>query len=152
MTINREKYDGVHFQVVTMNMKDGSVQGHAIGCRDLTRGKAKFAEPSQAEQPVDVETKADAYVEYNQDFLAEGSGGYDIDWLPCAKHVPAGDQDAAVAAFLGEDEAEAPVEETLSQMTIKAGRKWTYIYAADGSLIAEVRNDSVALVIAALQA
>lgn len=44
------------------------------------------------------------------------------------------------------DEAEtpAPVETPAPQFTTKVGRKWTYIYAADGSLVAEIRNDAAA--------
>jgi hypothetical protein len=138
-----EKYDGVHYQVTLMNMRDGSVQGHNAYCADLTRKTSKFAEPDQADEVWDVLCKEDAREAYNGDFDEETDGWYDIDWKPCANHIP--------------DHREAEVktgEEVAAQtsITTKVGRKWTYIYAADGSLVAEVRNDQVAAVIAALQA
>jgi hypothetical protein len=142
MAINTEKYDGVHYQVVLMNMRDGSVQGHAAGCADLKRGKAKFAEPSQADEVWDVEVKEDAREAYNADFDEETDGWYDIEWLPCAKHIPAH----------REVTEEAPVEETPApQVTTRVGRKWTYVFV-DGEEVAYVRNDMVALVLATLGA
>lgn len=154
MAKSTHKYDGVHYQVVLMNMRDGSVQGHAAGCADLTRGKAKFAEPSQSEEVWDVITKADAWLGYNADFLAEGGedNAYEINWLPCANHIEDGDTHAAYVAEFGEvpQSAFAPAE--APSVTVKVGRIWTYVYAADGSLLAEVRTDSSAAVIAALQA
>lgn len=106
MAVRTDKYDGVHFQVTLMNMRDGSVQGHGAGCADLKRGKAKFAEPMQATEVWDVVTKADAWLSYNSDFLAEGgeSNAYEIDWLPCAKHIEEGDTHAVyVEAFESSD-------------------------------------------------
>lgn len=120
-----------------VNLRDGSVEGHKAGCADLKRGHRKQASEAWT---FEVADKAEARAEYNADFDYETDGWYEINWLPCAKHVPA-----------GTDIAEAPVVEEPT-VTVKVGRKWTYIYAADGSLIAEVRNDSSAAVIAALQA
>lgn len=135
MTINRNKYDGVHFQVAVMNMIDGSVQVHGAGCADLKRGK-NFAEKVQAEDVWDCKDREDIREAYNADFDEETDGWYDMTWMPCASHVP--------------DRTEAPAEEpkadetvAVAGVTIKVGRKWTYMYAADGSLIAEIRNDAV---------
>jgi hypothetical protein len=152
--MNAHKYDGVHYQVVTMNMKDGSVQGHAHGCADLKRGKAKFAEPSQADDFMDVTSKHDAWLDYNADFLPECydhencdeaagrcANAYEIHWLPCADAVP---------AFA--EEEEAPVAEAAAPVvTTRVGRKWTYVFV-DGEEVAYVRNDMVALVLATLGA
>jgi hypothetical protein len=90
-------YDGEgHYQVVLMNRRDGGVEGHAHGCADLTRGSRKFAGDQDPEDAWDVFTKHEAWVGYNSDFLAEGpeSGQYEIQWLPCAKHVPQGHEDS----------------------------------------------------------
>jgi hypothetical protein len=79
------------YDVVTMNMTDGSVQGHRAGCADLKRGRAKFAEPSQANDVLRVTSKAEARAEYNADFDEETEGWYDIEWAACANHIPAED-------------------------------------------------------------
>lgn len=160
MAINKNKYDGVHYQVTLMNMGDGSVQGHAAGCADLKRGKAKYAEPTQADEVWDVVTKADAWLTYNADFLAEGGedNAYEIEWLPCAKHIDEGDTHEAYVAEFGDVPQEAfntQAEELPAEapsVTVKVGRIWTYVYAADGSLLAEVRTEASAAVVAALQA
>lgn len=150
------KYDGVHYQVVTMNMKDGSVQGHAHGCADLKRGKSKFAEPSQANDFMDVTCKHDAWLDYNADFLPECwdhencdeaagrcANAYEIQWAPCADAIPAFDEEVA---------EEAPVEETPApQYTTRVGRKWTYVFLGDEE-VAYVRNDQVAQVLRLLGA
>jgi hypothetical protein len=51
---------------------------------------------------------------------------------------------ADVANELGKVVEEPVVKDR--EPTVKVGAKWTYIYAADGSLIAEVRNDQYELV------
>ena len=127
MVAQTESYDGVHFQVALMNMRDGSVQGHAAGCRDLTRGAAKFAEPHQAEDIIDALSKEEARESYNADFDEENDGWYDIEWLPCAKHIPA-DHDVV------ETEVTGPV------VDVKRGRKWTYIFV-NGEQVMEVRSE-----------
>ena len=88
--------------IALVNMKDGSVQGHEAGCADL-KHKSK-----QADEPytLDVTTKHDAWMDYNDDFLAECdehedfcnedrgicSNAWDIHWSPCADHVPSGEE------------------------------------------------------------
>lgn len=145
MTKQAHKYDGIHFQVVTMNMRDGSVQGHIHGCADLKRGVKKFAEPSQADDFMDVETKADAWLDYNSDFLAEGGpdNAYDIQWLPCAKAVPEGDTQAAYEAAFGEEHTpvayQSEVVTAETTVTVKRGPKWTYIFV-NGEQVMEVRS------------
>lgn len=57
---------------------------------------------------------------------------------------------ADVANYLAGRLEEAPVEAPAP--TVKQGSKWTYIYAADGSLVAELRNDQYALIAATLAA
>lgn len=146
MAINTEKYDGGHYQVVLMNMRDGSVQGHAAGCADLKRGKAKFAEPMQADEVWDVEVKEDAREAYNADFDEETDGWYDIDWLPCANHIPA-QREVTL------DQVADAIERSQGkpEVTTRVGRKWTYVFV-DGEEVAYVRNDMVALVLATLGA
>jgi hypothetical protein len=160
--------------IALVNLTDGTVAGHKAGCSDLKRGKhgTKF----HADEPweFEVDTKADAWYSYNSDFIAEGGPGnaYDIDWAPCTKRVPEGSRED-VLANLGTDEAEeAPVEdmsvddladaveetettqeeqddlEGYAPVNATVGRKWTYLYAADGSLIAELRNDQLAAIAA----
>jgi len=142
MTAQTTTYDGTHFQVALMNMRDGSVQGHAAGCNDLKRGIAKFAEPHQAEDIWDVLSKQQAREGYNADFDEETDGWYDIEWLPCAKHVPATHEEEAPADEPGSDFA-------VDGVTVKVGRKWTYMYL-DGVLIAEVLNEQAETVRRAL--
>jgi len=69
---------------------------------------------------------------------AEGDGGlwYELTEL--------GAEVANHLAGNTEEQAEEPQSKDPSVgVTIKAGRKWSYLYAADGSLIAEVRNDQL---------
>lgn len=153
MSIQTAKYDGEHYQVMVVNMRDGSVQVHGVGCADLKRSKAKFADDPTL---WDCKDTADVWASYNSDFLAEGgeTNAYDLHWLPCANHVPAGDNHAKYVEWFGDDavpvayQTEVVTHEPV--ITTKVGRKWTYIYS-DGDLVAEVRNDSVAAVLGALR-
>lgn len=84
-----------NYEIALVNMTDGTVQGHAAGCADLKRGKAKHADEVWA---FPAQSKHEAFVNYNSDFIEEnedGSDNYDnchpIFWLPCADHVPAED-------------------------------------------------------------
>lgn len=43
------------------------------------------------------------------------------------------------------------LDETDDGVVIKAGKKWTYVYDATGSLIAEVRNDAFSTVVSVLE-
>jgi hypothetical protein len=138
------------FEIALVNISDGTVQGHKAGCADLTRGNLR--KHNNDAWTFEVQDKAEAWFDYNSDFLAEGGpeNAYDIDWKPCANHVPDGDKMAAYNAAFGEDHTpvayQAPVVETTevsaAGVTIKVGRKWTTMHAADGTLIAEVRNDA----------
>jgi hypothetical protein len=117
------------FHAVTLvNMTDGSVQGHRTGCSDLSK-KLKKMESCELE----VASKAMARAEYNADFDEETDGWYEIEWLPCANHVPATIDDNIMGRVA------APV------ITTKVGAKWTYIYS-DGELVAEIRNDQAAAI------
>lgn len=72
-------------KITLINLRTGEVEGHAAGCADIKRGKAKHAD---APWTFSVSTKADARAEYNADFDEATDGWYDINWLPCADHVP----------------------------------------------------------------
>lgn len=74
------------YGIALVNMTDGSVQGHKAGCADLKRGARKFAD---APWTFEVPHKEAAREAYNADFDEEIDGWYDIEWLPCANHVPA---------------------------------------------------------------
>jgi hypothetical protein len=131
------------YSVTLINKTDGTVDGHKAGCADIKRGK------NHADTPwtFDVGTKRDAFLEYNADFIDEADGDryaatYAINWLPCANHVPADEQTVADGTEVEDGIAPQP--------TVKVGRKWITITAADGSLIAEVRNDQVEAVLALL--
>jgi len=132
MAINKTKYDGIHYQVTVMNMRDGSVQVHGAGCADLKRGK-NFAEKYQADELWDCVDREDIREAYNADFDEETDGWYDMTWMPCASHVP--DRTDYVADAVEKAQKDVTV-------TTKVGRKWTYIYVG-GELVAEVRNDHV---------
>ena len=126
------------FSVTLANMTDGTVQGHKAGCRDLTTSRTRKGRSvrvvAESLWTIEVETKRDAFLDYNADFLAEGQDEddvYQIEWAPCTDEVPAVDYRA---------EAEAVADTPAA--TVKRGRKWTNIYAADGSLLAEIRNDA----------
>jgi hypothetical protein len=93
MAINKTRYDGVHFQVAVMNMRDGSVQVHGAGCADLKRGK-NFAEKYDGEV-WDCIDREDIREAYNADFDEETEGWYDMNWMPCASHVPDREEAAA---------------------------------------------------------
>lgn len=88
------------YSVALVNMRDGSVQGHKGDCADLKRGKSYADEP----WVLDVEDKAQAWLEYNVDFIAEGGeeNAWDIKWLPCADHVPAGDPHKRAVEDMGD--------------------------------------------------
>jgi hypothetical protein len=86
------------FNIVLINMADGSVAGHGAGCGDIKRNSGSYAD---APWGLSVATKHEAWVAYNSDFLAEcyddanhdeAAGvchnAYTIHWLPCAAHVP----------------------------------------------------------------
>jgi hypothetical protein len=62
---------------------------------------------------------------------------------------------ADVANYLAENlevEDAEPAADADPQVTVKTGSKWTYIYAADGSLLAEIRNDAAWLLDSAVMA
>lgn len=84
------------YSVTLANTNDGTVHGHAAGCADLKRGAA-YKHHKDEQFTVEVETKRDAFLDYNADFIAEGGeeNAWPVEWLPCADHVPA---DAAASA------------------------------------------------------
>lgn len=100
------------YKVQLVNMTDGSVCGHKAGCSDLK----KLAQRHDVLPVEEIATKHDAWLDYNSDFLAEGSGAYDIDWKACANHVPAGEADVVAEEAEVEVEAEAKPAEL--------NRKW----------------------------
>jgi hypothetical protein len=80
--------------IALVNMRDGSVQGHKAGCRDLKQ----TAHHADTPWVFRVDDKFEAFEAYNTDFIAESeangddpySNCYKIDWLPCTKHIPTG--------------------------------------------------------------
>ena len=132
------------FEIVTMNMKDGSVQGHAAGCADLKRGKAKFAEPKQAGCVQHVNSKWEAWEDYNSDFIAEHDhadtcdpenglcdNAYEIEWLPCADHVPSHPAPAK------------PAKKAAAKLEMKNTGKYTRFYVG-GKEVSYVPNELAA--------
>ena len=123
------------YGVGLVNMVDGSVQGHAAGCRDL-RHSDKHADMAWT---LEVADKHEAFVAYNSDFIdeAEAEGAedpfyntYAINWLPCADHVPAGETATQEAAPL----ASAVVAEIPASWDTASYRKcWAKFLAAGGN-------------------
>lgn len=92
------------FQIETLNRADGSVDGHRAGCADIARIAKK--ERLDRSGSWDVSSKKQAWEDYNADFIAECEADdpsqcdheahcYEINWLPCANHVPATADDAS---------------------------------------------------------
>lgn len=118
------------FSITLINQTDGTVDGHRAGCADIKRSRKHADEPWTFE----VDSKRDAYLAYNADFIAESGeeeGHWEINWLPCAHHVP----------------ETTPAAETFPAhvpgIGIKRGPKWTYLFSSDGAVIARFRNDAV---------
>jgi hypothetical protein len=137
--------------IALVNITDGTVHGHKAGCADLTRGALR--RHADEAWTFEVEDKADAWFNYNSDFLSEGGedNAYEIQWAPCAKHVPEGDNHARYEAAFGEEHTPVAYQEEVVThepvVTKKVGAKWTYIYV-DGTLVAEIRNDQAHLLAA----
>ena len=131
--------------IAIVNLADGTVQAHKAGCADLSRGTLR-RHASEAWN-LEVDTRHEAWVEYNIDFLEEGpeSGQYEITWLPCAKHVPQGEADTYETWAAGSE----VVEETKPVVTHKRGPKWSYIFV-DGVQVAEVRSNLLDPVLATI--
>lgn len=75
-------------KLVTINgngNNDHDVAVHRADCGDVKkaiRGHDYFEE--------EFETKRDLWLDYNSDFLAEGSGAWPIYFYPCTKGLPDG--------------------------------------------------------------
>lgn len=123
--------------IALVNITDGTVQGHKAGCADLTRGALR--KHGSEVWNLEVDSKLEAWENYNEDFLAECddfdgdcdhenavcSHSWSITWLPCAKQVPV--------------HAEAPKVVEPSK-EVKRGPKWTYLFI-DGVQVLEVRTE-----------
>lgn len=121
-------------QVALVNITDGTVQGHKAGCADLKRGKLrKHAEEAWT---LDVESKAQAAAEYNADFDYEVDGWYEIEWAPCAKAVPEGDLEAAIA---GGYSYAAPVEPAMTDEQA-ANAKANFLFMAQHAPTEQART------------
>lgn len=141
MAINKTKYDGVHFQVAVMNMRDGSVQVHGAGCADLKRGK-NFSEKYDGEV-WDCIDREDIREAYNADFDEETEGWYDMTWMPCASHVPDRETKGLNLVTITVEEGGLDLvesEDNTGVIEVKRGRKWTYIFV-DGEQVMEVRTE-----------
>lgn len=66
------------------------VMVHAAGCRDIARTQKRQGFFWSGEWVADFESKRDAWLEYNADFLAEGSGAWDLSFYPCTKGLEDG--------------------------------------------------------------
>lgn len=80
-------------QVTIVTDTYGTVHGHKAGCADVARMVSKGQATKQSVYTETVANKHEVWLDYNQDFLAEGSGAYGIEWKSCAKHVPQGPED-----------------------------------------------------------
>lgn len=75
-------------KVVTINgmyAGDDDVAVHRADCKDVAkaiRGRDHFFE--------EFETKRELWLDYNGDFLEEGSGAWPIRFLPCTDGMPDG--------------------------------------------------------------
>lgn len=75
-------------KLITINGNGGNdhdVSAHAAGCADVAksiRGHDYFED--------DVDSKRALWLDYNSDFLAEGSGAWPIHFYPCTKGLPDG--------------------------------------------------------------
>lgn len=100
--------------VTLVNITDGTVHGHKAGCADLKRGNLR--KHAEGKFTLEVESKAVAWETYNADFIPEAiadgmpveSSAYEIEWAPCANHVPEGDREAIIAAYMPEQEQTEP--------------------------------------------
>jgi len=94
--------------ITTITNRNGTVEAHAAGCKDIKSKMDRHADSFTEE----TASQLDAFLSYNQDFIAEGGmeNGHDIRFLPCCK-LPKTDPSAEAfkASLLGED---AEVEET----------------------------------------
>lgn len=79
-------------KVSVLNTQHG-VEGHKAGCRDIARTQAREGIFADTPWVLETETKHQVWVDYNIDFLSEGSGAWPIDWKPCADFVPQGEPD-----------------------------------------------------------
>lgn len=64
-----------------------NVHAHAANCRDITRTLRKHPLNEDAGDG-EFATQEEAFKDYNADFLAEGSGTWDIRFFPCVT-IPA---------------------------------------------------------------
>lgn len=134
-------------EVTLANTNDGAVHGHKAGCADLKRGKA-YSHHRTEQFTLAVTDKAEARAEYNADFDQDTDGWYDVEWLPCAKHVPEEAEEAPLAA----DEpakAESNAEAEFAALATKDWRgNYNTVFAPAAELIAagagvEVRTVAV---------
>jgi hypothetical protein len=120
--------------IAIVNMTDGSVQAHKAGCKDLSRKSRKGVGFADEAWELEVTDREEAREAYNADFDEETDGWYDIEWLPCASHVP--------------DREEA--EEATVETTIKVCGKWTRFYQ-NGVEVGRVHNDAADAVFAVIR-
>jgi len=78
----------MNITLITLN--SGDVEGHRAGCQDVARKMKSFR--GTTDWTFEVNTKHEAFLNYNSDFLDEGTEEadcYQISWLPCANALPA---------------------------------------------------------------
>ena len=109
--------------IAIVNMTNGSVQVHKAGCADLKRKSRKGVGFADTPWELDVVDTEEAREAYNADFDEETDGWYDLDWMPCASHVPAREE----------------AEDNAGLVTMKVCGKWTRFYC-DGVEVGRILN------------
>lgn len=124
----------MHSIAIVTDPRTDEVQAHSPKCADLTKKNLR----NQTAYTLEVASQREAFLDYNEEFIADADGdesnGWPIRFLPCCGDIP------------------ETVEEAPATRTAKVGKKWTYIYDFDGSLIAEIRNDHQVAITALLHA
>lgn len=80
---------GKHTVAIINSIGKFDVEAHKPGCRDI----AKKSDGSMPEPwVIEIETQREAFLEYNEDFIAEADGdesnGWHIEFFPCTGKVP----------------------------------------------------------------
>lgn len=68
------------------------VMVHARGCRDIKRSETRQGITTTGIQDVEFDTKREAWLDYNEDFLEEGGpeSAWPLTFYPCTNGLPDG--------------------------------------------------------------
>lgn len=138
--------------IVTVSTIYGDVQAHKPGCADLKRRKNLDKDTIF---PMDVTSQRDAFLQFNEDFIAEGGeeNGHPITFLPCiAKEVPELDEAEEATEEVAE---EATMSTAVSRATKlvsegKAAKVKEALAQVGVSRVSEVPKDQLGEFVAAL--